>query len=117
MNHKRTNRSGQCVMGVKDDQVKYWSNGRQCALAIGCSTTLVYYALDGRIGTAAGWALTWVQESIAPIIEQKVPRKNPAKTKTIEERREYQRRLYAKKQIEMGYTYTPQRRYRTTEGK
>lgn len=101
MNHKRTNRSGQCVMGIKESEVRYWSNGRQCAIALGCSTTLVYYALEGRIGTASGWALEWVSESTAPFIEKKVPRKNRRTTPiSIEERRARARMRYAKKQLE-----------------
>lgn len=61
-NKKRTDHSEQYVKAFNPatGEIRYFKNGHQTAEAFGCSSPLVYMALDGKTPTCYGWKLEWI---------------------------------------------------------
>lgn len=98
--------------------MRYFKNGRDAALKLGCSHPLVYYALDGKIATACGWHLRWIKEEDASLewkaeqLERKMEREE-ARKEARKRRNARIRAQYAKDKAARGEEYHPWSKYRT----
>lgn len=62
-NARFTKRDRQAIKAEKDGKVRYFATGTECAEALGCSTVLVYNAINRRgcARRAKGWTLSWTE--------------------------------------------------------
>lgn len=61
-NRKLTTHDGEYVKAVNKEsgEVRYFKNGKQTAIALGCSSPFVYMTLNGQTPSCYGWTLTYV---------------------------------------------------------
>lgn len=73
LNRKMTRHDGQYVKAVHSGtgEVRYYKNGKQAAIGIGCSSPFIYMALTGQTDTCYGWNLTYVPTDAPEVVEFK----------------------------------------------
>jgi hypothetical protein len=61
-NRKLTSHIREYVKAVNEEtgEVKYYKNGKQASIALGCSSPFVYMALTGKARSVFGWTLTYI---------------------------------------------------------
>ena len=113
-NKKRTDHSSEYVKAFNPatGEIRYFKNGNQTAQAFGCSTPLVYMALDGKTPTCYGWKLEWISDSAPEVQEYKKRLAEKIERHRIEKMLARRRKAREEYRKNAGPNYRPWGKYR-----